>query len=223
MYFTLYFYTWIFVVFSRPVILPVCTTRLHHPPPLLTVFAEPRYSLIPIKAPHSPCSLCMRPCVSAAFLRDPVSPEHFILEVCHELLCFAGRGGSGPSSEDIWGAERGVARRAAGTVGQVRNGQIQLYTGRSVSLRRFMRVFVCARRRVGVYVNTFQSLAGHQEKFHKEMSKVSQTDHLGSIKQRFMDQSVTSASRLRSSAKTWTTSWPSWRSSGSSSKFSQTL
>uniref|UniRef100_A0AAX7SSV3 Myc box-dependent-interacting protein 1 n=1 Tax=Astatotilapia calliptera TaxID=8154 RepID=A0AAX7SSV3_ASTCA len=26
-------------------------------------------------------------------------------------------------------------------------------------------------RRVGVYVNTFQSLAGHQEKFHKEMSK----------------------------------------------------
>ncbi|XP_025759037.1 myc box-dependent-interacting protein 1b isoform X5 [Oreochromis niloticus] len=29
-------------------------------------------------------------------------------------------------------------------------------------------------RRVGVYVNTFQSLAGHQEKFHKEMSKLSQ-------------------------------------------------
>ncbi|XP_026217203.1 myc box-dependent-interacting protein 1b isoform X2 [Anabas testudineus] len=28
--------------------------------------------------------------------------------------------------------------------------------------------------RVGVYVNTFQSLAGHQEKFHKEMSKLSQ-------------------------------------------------
>ncbi|KAM6893562.1 myc box-dependent-interacting protein 1b isoform 1-T1 [Xenentodon cancila] len=28
-------------------------------------------------------------------------------------------------------------------------------------------------RRVGVYVNTFQSLAGHQEKFHKEMSKLS--------------------------------------------------
>uniref|UniRef100_A0A7N5ZX81 Myc box-dependent-interacting protein 1 n=1 Tax=Anabas testudineus TaxID=64144 RepID=A0A7N5ZX81_ANATE len=30
--------------------------------------------------------------------------------------------------------------------------------------------------RVGVYVNTFQSLAGHQEKFHKEMSKVGQSD-----------------------------------------------
>ncbi|XP_042075793.1 myc box-dependent-interacting protein 1b isoform X3 [Haplochromis burtoni] len=29
-------------------------------------------------------------------------------------------------------------------------------------------------RRVGVYVNTFQSLAGHQEKFHKEMSKLSE-------------------------------------------------
>ncbi|XP_077430891.1 myc box-dependent-interacting protein 1b isoform X11 [Vanacampus margaritifer] len=29
-------------------------------------------------------------------------------------------------------------------------------------------------RRVGIYVNTFQSLAGHQEKFHKEMSKLSQ-------------------------------------------------
>ncbi|XP_075333446.1 myc box-dependent-interacting protein 1b isoform X2 [Odontesthes bonariensis] len=29
-------------------------------------------------------------------------------------------------------------------------------------------------RRVGVYVNAFQSLAGHQEKFHKEMSKLSQ-------------------------------------------------
>ncbi|XP_051798266.1 myc box-dependent-interacting protein 1b isoform X1 [Acanthochromis polyacanthus] len=29
-------------------------------------------------------------------------------------------------------------------------------------------------RRVGVYVNTFQGLAGHQEKFHKEMSKLSQ-------------------------------------------------
>ncbi|XP_068165124.1 myc box-dependent-interacting protein 1b isoform X3 [Antennarius striatus] len=28
--------------------------------------------------------------------------------------------------------------------------------------------------RVGVYVNTFQSLAGHQEKFHREMSKLSQ-------------------------------------------------
>ncbi|XP_053272988.1 myc box-dependent-interacting protein 1b isoform X3 [Pleuronectes platessa] len=28
--------------------------------------------------------------------------------------------------------------------------------------------------RVGVYVNTFQGLAGHQEKFHKDMSKLSQ-------------------------------------------------
>ncbi|XP_051913425.1 myc box-dependent-interacting protein 1b isoform X5 [Hippocampus zosterae] len=28
--------------------------------------------------------------------------------------------------------------------------------------------------RVGIYVTTFQSLAGHQEKFHKEMSKLSQ-------------------------------------------------
>ncbi|XP_068612354.1 myc box-dependent-interacting protein 1b [Brachionichthys hirsutus] len=28
--------------------------------------------------------------------------------------------------------------------------------------------------RVGVYVNTFQSLAGHQEKFHREMNKLSQ-------------------------------------------------
>ncbi|XP_054633594.1 myc box-dependent-interacting protein 1b isoform X2 [Dunckerocampus dactyliophorus] len=28
--------------------------------------------------------------------------------------------------------------------------------------------------RVGVYVNTFQSLAGHQERFHREMSKLSQ-------------------------------------------------
>uniref|UniRef100_A0A7N6ASJ6 Myc box-dependent-interacting protein 1 n=1 Tax=Anabas testudineus TaxID=64144 RepID=A0A7N6ASJ6_ANATE len=32
--------------------------------------------------------------------------------------------------------------------------------------------------RVGVYVNTFQSLAGHQEKFHKEMSKVGQSVHV---------------------------------------------
>uniref|UniRef100_A0A8D2ZFW0 Myc box-dependent-interacting protein 1 n=1 Tax=Scophthalmus maximus TaxID=52904 RepID=A0A8D2ZFW0_SCOMX len=31
--------------------------------------------------------------------------------------------------------------------------------------------------RVGVYVNTFQSLAGQQEKFHREMSKVSETAH----------------------------------------------
>ncbi|XP_030611984.1 myc box-dependent-interacting protein 1b isoform X2 [Archocentrus centrarchus] len=29
-------------------------------------------------------------------------------------------------------------------------------------------------RRVGIYVNAFQSLAGHQEKFHKEQSKLSQ-------------------------------------------------
>lgn len=28
--------------------------------------------------------------------------------------------------------------------------------------------------RIGIYVNSFQSLAGHQEKFHKEMSKLSQ-------------------------------------------------
>lgn len=34
-------------------------------------------------------------------------------------------------------------------------------------------VCVCVHSRVGVYVNTFQSLAGHQEKFHGEMSKVS--------------------------------------------------
>lgn len=27
--------------------------------------------------------------------------------------------------------------------------------------------------RVGIYVTAFQGLAGHQEKFHKEMSKVS--------------------------------------------------
>uniref|UniRef100_A0A8D0B3N3 Myc box-dependent-interacting protein 1 n=1 Tax=Sander lucioperca TaxID=283035 RepID=A0A8D0B3N3_SANLU len=34
---------------------------------------------------------------------------------------------------------------------------------------------VCMCVRVGIYVNSFQSLAGHQEKFHGEMSKVSQT------------------------------------------------
>lgn len=32
---------------------------------------------------------------------------------------------------------------------------------------------VRVRSRVGVYVTTFQALAGDQEKFHKEMSKVS--------------------------------------------------
>lgn len=31
---------------------------------------------------------------------------------------------------------------------------------------------LCVYSRVGIYVNTFQSLAGHQEKFHREMSKV---------------------------------------------------
>lgn len=34
-------------------------------------------------------------------------------------------------------------------------------------------VCVCVCSRVGVYVTTFQTLAGDQEKFHKEMSKVS--------------------------------------------------
>uniref|UniRef100_A0A669CMB1 Myc box-dependent-interacting protein 1 n=1 Tax=Oreochromis niloticus TaxID=8128 RepID=A0A669CMB1_ORENI len=42
-------------------------------------------------------------------------------------------------------------------------------------------------RRVGVYVNTFQSLAGHQEKFHKEMSKLSQ--NLNDIMTKLEEQS----------------------------------
>lgn len=36
-----------------------------------------------------------------------------------------------------------------------------------------VRLCVCVCSRVGIYVTTFQALAGHQEKFHKEMSKVS--------------------------------------------------
>ncbi|XP_056226903.1 myc box-dependent-interacting protein 1b isoform X1 [Seriola aureovittata] len=42
--------------------------------------------------------------------------------------------------------------------------------------------------RVGVYVNTFQGLAGHQEKFHKEMGKLSQ--NLNDIMTKLEEQRV---------------------------------
>uniref|UniRef100_A0A669DDW4 Bridging integrator 1b n=1 Tax=Oreochromis niloticus TaxID=8128 RepID=A0A669DDW4_ORENI len=49
-------------------------------------------------------------------------------------------------------------------------------------------------RRVGVYVNTFQSLAGHQEKFHKEMSKLSQ--NLNDIMTKLEEQRQINKNRL---------------------------
>uniref|UniRef100_A0A3Q2VD65 Myc box-dependent-interacting protein 1 n=1 Tax=Haplochromis burtoni TaxID=8153 RepID=A0A3Q2VD65_HAPBU len=59
-------------------------------------------------------------------------------------------------------------------------------------------------RRVGVYVNTFQSLAGHQEKFHKEMSKLS--ENLNDImtkleEQRQIKKGATAASKTEECAK----------------------
>ncbi|XP_039907446.1 myc box-dependent-interacting protein 1b isoform X5 [Simochromis diagramma] len=59
-------------------------------------------------------------------------------------------------------------------------------------------------RRVGVYVNTFQSLAGHQEKFHKEMSKLS--ENLNDImtkleEQRQIKKGATAASKTEDCAK----------------------
>lgn len=41
------------------------------------------------------------------------------------------------------------------------------------SIHMFTCVCVCVCSRVGIYVNSFQSLAGQQEKFHREMGKVS--------------------------------------------------
>uniref|UniRef100_A0AAQ6ILM5 Myc box-dependent-interacting protein 1 n=1 Tax=Anabas testudineus TaxID=64144 RepID=A0AAQ6ILM5_ANATE len=49
--------------------------------------------------------------------------------------------------------------------------------------------------RVGVYVNTFQSLAGHQEKFHKEMSKVGQSTAAEQEPEHNDDQSALEASK----------------------------
>ncbi|XP_035764494.1 myc box-dependent-interacting protein 1b isoform X3 [Neolamprologus brichardi] len=59
-------------------------------------------------------------------------------------------------------------------------------------------------RRVGVYVNTFQSLAGHREKFHKEMSKLS--ENLNDImtkleEQRQIKKGATAASKTEDCAK----------------------
>ncbi|XP_072233939.1 myc box-dependent-interacting protein 1b isoform X1 [Leuresthes tenuis] len=59
-------------------------------------------------------------------------------------------------------------------------------------------------RRVGVYVNTFQSLAGHQEKFHKEMSKLSQNlnDIMTKLEeQRQFKKDATAASKTGDGAK----------------------
>ncbi|XP_041834747.1 myc box-dependent-interacting protein 1b isoform X14 [Melanotaenia boesemani] len=59
-------------------------------------------------------------------------------------------------------------------------------------------------RRVGVYVNTFQSLAGHQEKFHKEMSKLSQdlNDIMTKLEdQRQLKKGATAASKTGDGAK----------------------
>ncbi|XP_013877218.1 myc box-dependent-interacting protein 1 [Austrofundulus limnaeus] len=58
--------------------------------------------------------------------------------------------------------------------------------------------------RVGVYVSTFQSLAGHQEKFHREMSKLSQ--NLNDImtkmeEQRQLKNDATAASKKGDGAK----------------------
>lgn len=39
--------------------------------------------------------------------------------------------------------------------------------------------FPASRSRVGFYVNTFQSIAGLEENFHKEMSKVGSGDSMG--------------------------------------------
>lgn len=59
-------------------------------------------------------------------------------------------------------------------------------------------------RRVGIYVNTFQSLAGHQEKFHKEMSKLSQNlnDIMTKLEeQRQIKKGATAASKTGDCAK----------------------
>ncbi|XP_041821808.1 myc box-dependent-interacting protein 1b isoform X3 [Chelmon rostratus] len=58
--------------------------------------------------------------------------------------------------------------------------------------------------RVGVYVNTFQSLAGHQEKFHGEMSKLSQNlnDIMTKLEeQRQLKKGGTAAAKTGDSAK----------------------
>uniref|UniRef100_A0A3P8UML6 Myc box-dependent-interacting protein 1 n=1 Tax=Cynoglossus semilaevis TaxID=244447 RepID=A0A3P8UML6_CYNSE len=58
--------------------------------------------------------------------------------------------------------------------------------------------------RVGVYVNTFQSLAGHQEKFHGEMSKLSQnlTDIMTKLEeQRQIKKEGTAAAQTGEGAK----------------------
>ncbi|XP_055362596.1 myc box-dependent-interacting protein 1b isoform X2 [Betta splendens] len=58
--------------------------------------------------------------------------------------------------------------------------------------------------RVSIYVNTFQNLAGHQEKFHKEMSKLSQNLHDIMTKleeQRQLKRGCTAAAKTRDGAK----------------------
>lgn len=85
--------------------------------------------------------------------------------------CVSGRGGTGASSEDLRGAERGVTRRAPCAVGQVQtNAYVFLMLWLNLCVCDTCVCFVCSR--VGVYVNTFQNMAKHQEKFHREMSKV---------------------------------------------------
>ncbi|XP_053707218.1 myc box-dependent-interacting protein 1b isoform X6 [Synchiropus splendidus] len=66
--------------------------------------------------------------------------------------------------------------------------------------------------RVGVYVNTFQSLANHQEKFHREMSKLSQ--NLNDIMTKLEEQRQLNEEANHSesaSAAPKAPSWDSWR------------
>ncbi|KAM8903055.1 myc box-dependent-interacting protein 1b isoform 9-T9 [Spinachia spinachia] len=64
--------------------------------------------------------------------------------------------------------------------------------------------------RVGVYVNTFQGLAGHQEKFHGEMSKLSQ--NLNDIMTKLEEQRELNEGTNHSESATPTPKAPSWDS-----------
>lgn len=110
-------------------------------------------------------------------------------------LSIPGRGGAHQSPEGVRGDERGPAGGAAIPVEQVKSGGARIPGSQpgpvstssirdSVSLRTqhvVTRVFhhltsSPTHSRVGFYVNTFQSIAGLEENFHKEMSKVGQGD-----------------------------------------------
>ncbi|XP_068165128.1 myc box-dependent-interacting protein 1b isoform X7 [Antennarius striatus] len=74
--------------------------------------------------------------------------------------------------------------------------------------------------RVGVYVNTFQSLAGHQEKFHREMSKLSQNlnDIMTKLEeQRELNDEVNHSESAGSPPKA--SSWDSWREHTSTDQY----